>query len=96
MNKLTLSLDDLHDGEFTGTKHDIGGRGHYVIIEEKNKDAAIEEMTGQFKKKVTKLFKPACKKCDSALDTDFPLDSCHICGDCCPGHQNCEDCELNG
>lgn len=48
--KLQLDLDDLAEQESPSSQYDIGGLRHYIIIEEKDKEAFLDEVSIAYRK----------------------------------------------
>ena len=49
---LELSLDGLYDDGFPSSKSDIGGRGHYINIEIKDREAFLDEMAANYRENI--------------------------------------------
>ena len=53
MKKLVLDLDEIFgDIQYPQTQYDIGGLGHYIIINAKDKNKAIDEMVAEFRERL--------------------------------------------
>ena len=50
--KLILDLDGLYTDGYFYTSFDIGGAGHSILIEAKNKEAFLDEFTKIFRTKI--------------------------------------------
>ena len=46
---LQLDLDSLGEEESPSSKYDIGGLRHYIIIDEKNREAFLNEITKNYR-----------------------------------------------
>lgn len=56
--KLILDLDEVFgDVEYPQTKYDIGGMGHYIIIDSKNKQKVIDKMVSDYRELLEFEFK---------------------------------------
>ena len=59
MSKLyRLDIDEVLSNISLFTGYDIGGEGHGIIVEEKNLDDAIYELTHNFRSLLDDFFKP--------------------------------------
>jgi hypothetical protein len=55
--RLRLDLDELYTDGYYYTRYDIGGEGHAIVIEEKDKDAFLDEFALIWRKKTEKLLR---------------------------------------
>ena len=53
-----LNIDEVLSNFSLGTKYDIGGEGHGIIVEEENLDEAIHEITNNFRSLIEDSFEP--------------------------------------
>jgi len=53
--RLKLDLDDLGTCESPSSKYDIGYLRHYLIIEEENKEAFLDEITKNYRELINDL-----------------------------------------
>ena len=59
MSKLyRLDVDDVFSNISLFTEYDIGGEGHGIIVEKKNRDRAIDEIVHNFMILITEFFEP--------------------------------------
>ena len=58
MKRLILKLDEVFgDAEYPQTKYDVGGLGHYIVIDIKNKRKAVDEMCQAYRDLLWEEFK---------------------------------------
>ncbi len=55
INRYILDLDDLFEG-FPNCSYDVGGLGHYIIVESINLPNAIEDMTQEYRELLIQQF----------------------------------------
>jgi hypothetical protein len=48
MVRLRFDLDALYEYESPSSKYDIGGLHHYIVIEEENKEAFLDEIAKHY------------------------------------------------
>lgn len=53
--KLQLNLDVLSEQDSPGSIYDIEGLRHHIIIEEKNREAFLDELTQDYRKMIDSL-----------------------------------------
>lgn len=51
--RLKLDLDSLAEQESPCSKFDVGGLRHYIIIEEENKEAFLDEVTQNYREMIS-------------------------------------------
>ena len=57
-----LDIDEVFSNISLFTKHDIGGKGHGIIVEKKNLNDAICEIVDNFRNVIEDSFKPYDEK----------------------------------
>jgi ABC-type transporter MlaC component len=53
--KLRLSLDSIFQSEFYYTDYDIGGYGHWIEIEEKDREAFLDAFAAEWRQRADNM-----------------------------------------